>query len=402
MKQRNKGRKIYKTKEKNYHGNSFGGKFMSSVLTVLLVGGLGFIGYSTVGPLLDFDRQKGDSSFQEEVPVFESSEITQQDSTGAGDSDTDEGDGVFPEPLGGEKYNATVLSASDLESYDTLRDAVKRIPEEWESDFVEVPLKSNGGYVYYSTNCEEERAAGAVVCELDPAKIAEIIRESGRHPSAKISVFRDTLLPRTYDSSGFMNTKTNLPWLDSKKNPWVTPFEDTALGCAEFMAGELSKAGFEKIVCTDLRFPEFENTDLAVLDERLKDPEKRSEVLISAVNALSETAESPESEVIPEVSAVQILEGSADVFKPEKLSPKSVMVNIDIDEIGDSVSDGVTVYQFSGTPADRTAKIMSLINFRLTDKNFIFRITGEGLTEQELSKARDEVSAYGYESLALG
>ena len=46
MKFKNKGRKIYKTKEKNYYGKSPVGKAFSVGLTVLLIGGIGFIGYS--------------------------------------------------------------------------------------------------------------------------------------------------------------------------------------------------------------------------------------------------------------------------------------------------------------------------------------------------------------------
>ena len=46
MRFKNKGRKIYKTKEKNYYGKSPVGKAFSVGLTILLLGGIGFIGYS--------------------------------------------------------------------------------------------------------------------------------------------------------------------------------------------------------------------------------------------------------------------------------------------------------------------------------------------------------------------
>ena len=60
MKIKNKGRKIYKTKEKNYYGKSPFGKFMSGALSVLLIGGLGFLGYSVAEPIINYTRKAGD------------------------------------------------------------------------------------------------------------------------------------------------------------------------------------------------------------------------------------------------------------------------------------------------------------------------------------------------------
>ena len=62
MKFKNKGRKIYKTKEKNYYGKSPVGKAFSVGLTVLLIGGIGFIGYSVAEPLINYSKKKGDNA----------------------------------------------------------------------------------------------------------------------------------------------------------------------------------------------------------------------------------------------------------------------------------------------------------------------------------------------------
>ena len=62
-----KGRKIYKTKEKNYYDKSFSGKLLSLFLTLILLGGVGFIGYSVAEPLLNFSKKAGDT-VSESVP----------------------------------------------------------------------------------------------------------------------------------------------------------------------------------------------------------------------------------------------------------------------------------------------------------------------------------------------
>ena len=61
MKFRNKGRKIYKTKEKNYYGKTPAGKFFSGALTVLLLGGIGFLGYSVAEPIINYTKKRGDN-----------------------------------------------------------------------------------------------------------------------------------------------------------------------------------------------------------------------------------------------------------------------------------------------------------------------------------------------------
>ena len=62
MRFRNKGRKIYKTKEKNYYGKSPLGKAFSVGLSILLIGGIGFIGYSVAEPIVNYTKKKGDDS----------------------------------------------------------------------------------------------------------------------------------------------------------------------------------------------------------------------------------------------------------------------------------------------------------------------------------------------------
>lgn len=69
-----KGRKIYKTKERNYLGKSPMSKFMSGALTVLLIGGIGFLGYSVAEPIINYTRHEGDEPLSTET--FQNSETS--------------------------------------------------------------------------------------------------------------------------------------------------------------------------------------------------------------------------------------------------------------------------------------------------------------------------------------
>ena len=139
MKFKNKGRKIYKTKEKNYYGKSPVGKAFSVGLTVLLIGGIGFIGYSLAEPLINYSKKKGDNT---ESSVVEAA--TEQLTDENGEPLTENTDPAVPLPLSAEKYRAYALSTNDLIGTDTLKDALKRVPAGENIEFVEVPLKVGG------------------------------------------------------------------------------------------------------------------------------------------------------------------------------------------------------------------------------------------------------------------
>ena len=123
MKRKNKGRKIYKTKEKNYYGKSPVGKFMSGLLTVLLIGGIGFIGYSVAEPIINYTQHKGDKPAST-MPVT-------TDGTGGEESSSGE-------KASSERFKAVCLTASDIQSVSTLEKAVDSIPADGGYEYVEV------------------------------------------------------------------------------------------------------------------------------------------------------------------------------------------------------------------------------------------------------------------------
>ena len=91
MKIKNKGRKIYKTKEKNYYGKSPVGKAFSVGLSILLIGGIGFIGYSVAEPIINYNKKKGDQDTSVSVKATTSAE----ENSLVGEMITDNADPIF-------------------------------------------------------------------------------------------------------------------------------------------------------------------------------------------------------------------------------------------------------------------------------------------------------------------
>lgn len=359
MKRKDKGRKIYRTKEKNYYGKSPFEKFMSGLLTVLLIGGIGFLGYSTAEPLLKFTKHTGDSP--DVIPVVtttveseSSSQTTAENATDTAVETTVAVTEIPTEPpVTMESYRAFALTTADLESTSALQTALDAIPKNQDIEYVEVPLKAKGGMIYYVSTVATESALKEFQ-KLNLVKISETIKDSGYKPAALISTFNDNILPSVDKETGYICSDGTL-WCDSSLQSWTNPFSQNTVSYIADITNEISGTGFDRIICTDFVFPKFTQKDLSVLDEKLSKND-RCMALTSAANLLYDTSVSNGASMFIEVSAADILSKNADILQPILLSVNTVILNINIDELGNGVSDGKNYYEFKGTPAEKVEK----------------------------------------------
>lgn len=402
MKRKDKGRKIYRTKEKNYYGKSPFEKFMSGLLTVLLVGGIGFLGYSIAEPLVKFTKHTGDDP--NVIPVqTTTAEATTQTSDGNAEETAETTVAVTETsaepPVTMELYKAAALTTDDLESASALQTALDAIPKNQEIEYVEVPLKAEGGMIYYVSTVATNKQLKEFQ-KLNLVKISETIRKSGFEPVAVISTFNDNILPVIDKETGYTYSDGTL-WYDSALKPWTNPFSQNAVKYLADITEEISGMGFEKIVCTDFVFPKFTDKDLDALDEKFSRND-RCMSLTSAANTLYDTAVSNGASMFIEVSAADILSGNADILQPILLSVNTVVLDINMDELGDGVSDGRNYYEFKGTPAEKAEKCLGFVTESLADFNFAVRISGSSLTTQELIEVKEKFAEMGYNSFVLG
>ncbi len=403
MKFKNKGRKIYKTKEKNYYGKSAAGKAFSIGLTILLIGGIGFIGYSVAEPLVNYSKKKGDKepvSTSEIVTATESAEITTSYFT------DDSGEKIPPrQSVKFETYKAAALKETDLLSADALELAIGKLPTGQGIEYLEVPLKVKGGAVYYSTNVFLAGASKAYPEMLTLEQIVNTVEKAGYKPAAIISIFNDNLLPVTDGSTGYRTYSTDEQWIDNDPaaggKPWASPYSELAVNYNADIAGEISAAGFQKVICTDLVFPQFRQSDLELLDPELSSP-SRSMKMTAAANLLNDRILKNGSSMFVEISAADIIKGSKDILQPMLLNVNTVVLNINIDELSSGVYTSETVYDFSGSVTEKAEKAVKLVESDLSDFNVVIRLSGNSPSMMELIETRDFLIKKGYSSFVLG
>lgn len=395
MKFKNKGRKIYKTKEKNYYGKSPMGKFLSGALTVLLIGGIGFLGYSIAEPVINYTKHKGDDP------------VTEPTTTEQATTSTDEAVSQATEPLiqsatetaESQYYMAAALKETDLVNINNFRAALSAVPKEQEIKYIELPLKAKGGNVYYASTVSE--AQTAVRSMLTLSEMVQEIENNGFKAAAVVSVFRDNSLPANFYDAGYVLASDGTLWTDSNGQAWASPYAQRALDYHRSMILELTSSGFDQIICSDMVFPDFTEGDLEILDPVLAQND-RCMALTSAANLLYDLAVSDGASMQIEVSAEDIIAGRTDILQPILLSSNNIILNIDLDVLTNGITKGTAVTKFSGTSAEKVEQCLAYVNGELVDFNTAVRLSGGNLTAQEITDIKTILSEYGYKSFVIG
>lgn len=406
MKIKPKGRKIYKTKEKNYYGKSPLGKFLSGALTVLLIGGIGFIGYSVAEPIINYSKRIDDDPIVTTEFTEPFTETPTDPVSGIDGQPTQPVVTKAPEPPVAvrDDFTAAVLSENAMVSVEAISSAIAAVPS-GSVEYIEVPLKLRGGKLMYASQIPAASNSGAVQSQLTVQEIAQVIESSGYKPAAVISVFEDSILPATYPETGYITLDTGSQWIDndvsSGGKPWITPYSDNAVEYLSAIAEEITRAGFDRIVCSDLKYPDFRESDLMLLDERLGRSD-RCMGLTAAANLMYTKALSNGASMMIEVSAADIMRGSADILQPMLLSANSVVVNIDTDMLAQGIEINGEVVGSGSTPEEITEKCLGIVREELLDFNVTVRISGASKPADELLKAKDKAAGMGFSSFVIG
>jgi len=392
MKIKNKGRKIYKTKEKNYYGKSPMGKFFSALLTVVLIGGIGFLGYSVAGPMIDYSRKKGD----EEVPETMSQEEVVSETT----AENSENDVISVSENEVEPYRSVRLNEYEIMNAEAIKTAIGRIPQEQNIEYIEIPLKLPDGRLTYATGYEE--IPEIVGSELTLSEIIRTVRKEGYIPSAYITTFADNTIPEIYPQYSYLNPETVSAWRDADSKTWASPFSENYVSYLKFIADEASGAGFKKVIFADMEFPKFTDRDLTLLNDSRLESSGRYTALTDTADILYDAVSANNSEMFIEVSASDVLSDRAEILKPLFMKTDNIILDIDLDEISRGVDTGKTVYEFSGTPVENITKMLGLVKEKLSDFNIAVRISGTAYNTSELLRAKDDMAKSGYTSFILG
>ena len=267
-KRKNFGRKIKRSKINLYpRKKTKAQKILGTVLLIVLILGIVFLGYCLGKPLLDFiEKSTGsgdntpawtppaDTAQMEEIPEDTSPEAT-----------TSSAETTAPAPAEAPDIYAVSVPVSALQNSASLSAFASKSSAEGYTAAI-VAMKNDGGYLFYKTGVSPVKDSEAVLGTMTASEICGILEQNGLVPVAEVSVLSD-------NKGGQLNSgmcykivdEPTVSWLDyfSTGEPlrWSDPSNEATVTYNKAITDELRAAGFEKIIQTDIIFPPFQEYD---------------------------------------------------------------------------------------------------------------------------------------------
>ncbi|MBQ5319480.1 MAG: hypothetical protein J6K17_10320 [Oscillospiraceae bacterium] len=313
------GRKIYRTSAN--HRKKRTRKVLKVILIIICLAVLVFLGYSIAKPVHEYILSKsGESVTEDEVwsppVVTEKTEAEEADKT-----EPEETTQPVEEVKKRENFSAYQLPETALSSMDSLATALASVKESGYTAVI-VPLKAEGGKLYYNTTSEMAKSSeDAVSGTMFAGQIASVIKSEGFTAIAYVNLLEDN---NRYgeNRTGSYKTTDDSTWLDNAPTkggkPWLSPFDADTQEYVKHISNEIAGSGFDFIVYDGAVFPTFRNSDLSYIGDIVKN-ENRYKSLVNIANIASAAADAYDTESLLTVSAEKIINGTEEVFKPEEL-----------------------------------------------------------------------------------
>lgn len=423
-KRRRYGRKIKKTKNLYRRKKTAGQKVFGTVILIIAASAIAFLGFCIGKPLLDYLSQIGKEKPAEWTPEasysalhpdepLEESDVSAAESVAPG---AGEGEATTPQTSDtkqtvetNQPHSTTTQTAETAilmpASYDTLisveapsnalsnRSSLSAVLAKAKAggyNSVVVQLKDRSGYFRYKSAIEgvADSPLDAGAMTLD--EIVSVFNENGLVPVAEIAVLADDKGCENFPEMSFKcidsPTVSWIEWVEKRR--WSNPENDATREYFAKITAELSLAGIEHILLTDVTFPEFQHYDSDYIAAKYFAPD-RYKFLYNVIKA-GNMVEMKASDVIGETYG-RSAECLNDV---SQLHDNAAAIII-------SRSDLPTD---AGYPADAGSLVettLSLAAKKVGTLKLIPVIDGSGFDDAEKSKIVSLLGTLGYDSYIM-
>ena len=183
--------------------------------------------------------------------------------------------------------------------------------------------------------------------------------------------------------------------------PWMSAFSAGAKSYLSRITAEISLAGFDEIICKDISFPLFRSSDLGYVGSIVKS-ETRYLALVDVTNQIISTAQQNNSNIMIEESAVKIINGTSEIYKPDEIENAVFIAKISLNEAGNTITkaDG-DISLADASNVDKVKIILGELKIVFGDKKVVPSIIADEFTEEEFNKLLSELSDAGYNSYII-
>lgn len=398
MARNKRGRKVKHVKKIYKRRKTAKQKIFSFVLFLIIVASLVFLGYSIGKPLREYLMNRGNGTADSSsgwTPTVTTNEST--DSSESSEPET-------PEPTG-INYTAIRLSVDALASEDSLAAALADAKSLGYSAVV-VTLKADGGVFYFSTANAYVQGTDAAAGILSANQIASLIKNEGLIPIAEISVLKDHIITRSNKELGYIFTDGESMWIDNKATKggksWMSPFSEKAVQFNSDLTGEITLAGFDRVIAYDMIFPPFRNSDLGHIGDTVKDANRHT-ALTSLASVIKAKVGESGGDTFVKIKASEALKGTAEIFYPDELAGINFVVSLDFENLNTDITlkNSSVLSIKDKTIAEKTTTILQKLESLSTPSKIIPIINKASLSTEDFDTVINTLTGLGYKTYII-
>lgn len=380
---------------------STGRKIAEVILLILLAGGLIFVGYSIAKGLSNSigGGNNTDSTPQGWTPPeSSSSDATPQQSGSESTEEITPPPTTAPEPeMSGGSY---VLPEAALSNISSLTQALASAKNAGFTQIV-VPVKNDTGDLLYATNISSIKNSDLVKGTLPAGQIASVAKGMGLEIKALLPALRDHAAPAYVEDTGYWFKDDSSAWLDNYADRggrrWIDPFRKGSSDYLSAVAKELTDAGFDEVLLSQMRFPVFKPYDQTILDGKYFTA-TRYTALTALYNNVN-SADGGKTAVVINMSDLLAGYGKSYGDTAEMLSDSAfdgkIYLNITLSEFGNTlkISDKESV-SLPADPAQKAKALMSKAAEYLGTKYTIVPVIApENMSGEQVAKCYEAMDS---------
>ena len=339
-KERN-NRKMYKYKYKprKKRSNTMRLKSVFYVLRfILLLCILVILGYTLAGPVIKILHKNDKAETASEISTSQAEINVITNVTDYYDLSEFDNDSESQKKNNTEDFSAVRLSSESLKSEETFEkalEAVKKEDTDKKIKNVVIPMKSTGGEINFFSENKDAVSAKAVVSDLKADEIYSKAKSFGYEPIAEIGLLEDSIYSK-YNVNAAFTTKSGSRWIDNSLEAggksWLDPSKKECTDYIESIADEIVSAGFKTVLCKDVFYPKFRQSDISYLGDEYAD-DLRYKNLTNLLSGIKSKAMAERSFVYVQEDAIKYISGNSEIIKKESLKIDGIVFNIDFKKI---------------------------------------------------------------------
>lgn len=368
-------------------------KIVALVITIIFAILLVFFGYCIGEPIYNYIKNPPETNPNVWTPPEITDVVIENTSS---DSKID--------PVSSREWSAYALRPVDMLNEELFVSAVDSAKNAGYTSVL-VPLKIEGGEIYYATKANIALLNGEIVkSKLELSDICKTIKRSGLMPIASISVLNDNLSPVNESDVGFVIQESGVLWYDDYINvggkPWISPFSVSSKKYLSQISDEVSLAGFDAVLISDIAFPEFEESDFVEIGDIIRNEELRGTVLYETALIFSDCA----SFTIYRTYASEIINNEDEFLEKTDYMPPftTVAVEFDYGSIENKVIYNDEEFILSEMNIyERTTVISKVVSSKFDNVELIPIVFSDEMMQGDIDEVIRALSELGYEKYII-